>query len=937
VASSNVTSGSLPLTVNFSSAGSFDPDSATLTYAWDFNGDQIIDSTAPNPTHTFTTAGTYLVQLTVTDTDLLFSRANLTISAGNNAPVITFNTPANFSFFDWGDQLNFSLSVTDAEDGSTASGSIPASSVLFEGSLGHDDHQHNEIQFYGLSGPVTIPRDASHGFDQDLGYAFDGFYTDLGAPGVLPIERSATVFLQPKITQAQTRDGQSGTTTAPTSDPVGGVLDVNSIDHGDHISFTGLNLAGIQSIHFRVLASGAGGNIEIRQGSLTGNLIGTANVTDTGSAYRDISVSNLQNVLPGSHNLYFIFTRTPGATELFRLNWINFRGIGATAIPDRPRLSSTTITAPNTLRLIFNQAMDLSSLGNPANYAIDKGAIITAVTPIANQSGVVLSFSGLVQGGYHSLNLTGLMDLAGDSIAPSSQATFINLQAVPPQFVIGLNAGGPNFTDSAGNLYIADTTPAILPAPVTILADFTTTSGSGLPTNASHFLAGDSKVNSSAVVNFINTANPISVPLVGTNIAGVTFSHTGGNGIFSTGNGGFVDDVPILDGYIFESSVNGSTATINGLGDIPAGTPMTLTLWGTGDTPNSDAQYTVQYNSSTVGTATTDYDAIGAPRPANTVPARVSFTFNKVAGINSITIVWGKGSTGTAGFGGFSLTALQGIPSAPVTYYSGGSTYSTTSSIANTQDDALYQTERFSGSNFTYSIPLPNGRYKVLLRFAEIYANTAGSRAFNTRIEGGANLFSPDLDLVARTGGKNRAFDHVVDNITVNDGILNIDMLKGSVDSPKISAIGVFQYSQIASIPYPSFATFLNEQPGANLNAESDVDQDGLSALLEYALGGSEETQDAARLPQLLRLPGGDFDYVFNRPAGLPDLIYNLQASNNLGVWVPITPVRVVNSLGGNVEEVRFQGLIPAAQAAAIAIEPSTFFRLVVSLTPVTP
>jgi hypothetical protein len=176
-----------------------------------------------------------------------------------------------------------------------------------------------------------------------------------------------------------------------------------------------------------------------------------------------------------------------------------------------------------------------------------------------------------------------------------------------------------------------------------------------------------------------------------------------------------------------------------------------------------------------------------------------------------------------------------------------------------------------------------------------------------------------------------------VDDITVNDGILNIDLLKGSIDNPKISAIGVFQYSQTASIPDPSFATFLNGQPSANFNAESDVDQDGLSALLEYALGGSEETQDAARLPQLLRLPGGGLEYVFIRPVGLPDLSYTLQASNDLGVWVPITPVRTINSLGNNTEEVRFQGLVPAAQAAAIAIEPSTFFRLVVSLTPVTP
>ena len=49
--------GPAPLTVQFSSAGSNDPDGTALTYAWDFNGDGTTDSTEPNPTFTYTTAG----------------------------------------------------------------------------------------------------------------------------------------------------------------------------------------------------------------------------------------------------------------------------------------------------------------------------------------------------------------------------------------------------------------------------------------------------------------------------------------------------------------------------------------------------------------------------------------------------------------------------------------------------------------------------------------------------------------------------------------------------------------------------------------------------------------------------------------------------------------------------------------------------------------
>ena len=51
--------------LQFSSAGSSDPEGAPLTYAWDF-GDEATSS-LPNPTHMFTRPGNYTVRLTVRD------------------------------------------------------------------------------------------------------------------------------------------------------------------------------------------------------------------------------------------------------------------------------------------------------------------------------------------------------------------------------------------------------------------------------------------------------------------------------------------------------------------------------------------------------------------------------------------------------------------------------------------------------------------------------------------------------------------------------------------------------------------------------------------------------------------------------------------------------------------------------------------------------
>ncbi len=57
-ATSTPTAGQAPLTVQFSSAGSSDPTGAALGYSWDF-GDGSAPSTAANPSHTYTTNGTY--------------------------------------------------------------------------------------------------------------------------------------------------------------------------------------------------------------------------------------------------------------------------------------------------------------------------------------------------------------------------------------------------------------------------------------------------------------------------------------------------------------------------------------------------------------------------------------------------------------------------------------------------------------------------------------------------------------------------------------------------------------------------------------------------------------------------------------------------------------------------------------------------------------
>jgi glucose/arabinose dehydrogenase/PKD repeat protein len=119
VANATPSAGAVPLTTNFSSAGSSDPDGNPLTYRWDFKDGTPI-STSANPTHTFTTAGTYVVELTVNDGRGGTDTATVRIDAGNLPPVPVINTPTETHRFSVGEVLTLSGTASDPEDGALA-------------------------------------------------------------------------------------------------------------------------------------------------------------------------------------------------------------------------------------------------------------------------------------------------------------------------------------------------------------------------------------------------------------------------------------------------------------------------------------------------------------------------------------------------------------------------------------------------------------------------------------------------------------------------------------------------------------------------------------------------------------------------------------------------------------------------------------------------
>ncbi|MDP4611292.1 MAG: hypothetical protein NWT02_08895, partial [Opitutales bacterium] len=95
-------------------------------------------------------------------------------------------------------------------------------------------------------------------------------------------------------------------------------------------------------------------------------------------------------------------------------------------------------------------------------------------------------------------------------------------------------------------------------------------------------------VDVTAPINHVSSqANNAQLSARGLHNAKITV-HSNNN--WNTSRGHFIDTA-ILDSYLFASLKSkplGNEVTISGLGDIPNGQEVTLTLWGTGDSENSD-------------------------------------------------------------------------------------------------------------------------------------------------------------------------------------------------------------------------------------------------------------------------------------------------------------------------------------------------------------
>jgi endoglucanase Acf2 len=205
-----------------------------------------------------------------------------------------------------------------------------------------------------------------------------------------------------------------------------------------------------------------------------------------------------------------------------------------------------------------------------------------------------------------------------------------------------------------------------------------------------------------------------------------------------------------------------------------------------GFTPSSSTLITsglsaTSYSNTGLTASTTYYYVVAAVNTAGSAySSQVSATTSSTTTISSVYINCGGSASG-------SYVADS--------YYSGGSTASTTSTI-NTSllnlvpPQTVLKTNRWGACTYTVTGLTAGKAYTLGLYFVESYWTAAGKRKFNVAINGTSVL--SNFDIFATAGAKNKATVQWFTATANSSGQIVIAFTAGSVDNPQINAIAIY-------------------------------------------------------------------------------------------------------------------------------------------------
>lgn len=151
--------------------------------------------------------------------------------------------------------------------------------------------------------------------------------------------------------------------------------------------------------------------------------------------------------------------------------------------------------------------------------------------------------------------------------------------------------------------------------------------------------------------------------------------------------------------------------------------------------------------------------------------------------------------------------------------------------IKNTDDQLAYQTERWSETDITYTLPVPEGKYSLVLKFSEVYFNSSNEKVFD--IFFGNKKIIANLDIFSKVG-KSTALDEFVEfeikanklyyqgkiaDAAYDNGNVKLIFKKGERDNPKVNAILIVK-GGLENTDYQNFRNQLDELEKEKLEKE---------------------------------------------------------------------------------------------------------------------
>ena len=397
IAAGNPTTGTPPLEVTFSSAGSSDPEGQPLTYLWTF-GDTTT-STEANPIHTYAQAGMYTARLTVSDgvNSTVSTAVNVTVG---NAPTATILSPTDGRRFVAGDEISYSGDGSDPDDGQ-----LPASAFSWSIDFLHEGHVHPGTPVTGVkSGSFTIPT-SGHDFEGNTRYRISLTVTDSDG-----LKSTSFVTIYPEKVN----------------------LTFNTVPSGLTLYFDGIAKTAPFTADTLV---GFKHNVEARNQSSGGSLYTFASWSDDGAQQHDVVVPSVDRTYTATYTVSappITFKQLNYSTPQTNQTTVNTTYTGAQTAGNTNIIAIGWNSASGAISSVTDTAGNVYSLAAPLTQGVNLSqAIYYAKNIVAAPAGntVKVVFSGAMVfvdvriTEYSGLDPTNPVDVTSSSFGSNNSAT----------------------------------------------------------------------------------------------------------------------------------------------------------------------------------------------------------------------------------------------------------------------------------------------------------------------------------------------------------------------------------------------------------------------------------------------------------------------------------------------------------------------------------